>query len=366
MTTLRERLQFSEKDGLTAGTLELFKECLEKGDTVSFAVLVAELAGGVYGEGGCRELLPCAWPYCDECLEDVLKRRGLVLSEARARKENVLAYLSVLEKSMDSRAPPPPPPPPSLAASLAEEERDLLATLATATARRDAARLRVRDLEEQALKLETLNHILWGTHRELALRLSAGRERMDALGVRCARYREALARVRSLRVHSDAFFIWHSEPFATINGARLGRTPGHFVEWSEVNAALGQLALLLSLTAARLGYVFQRWRIIPFGSYSKLGAVGDERSALLELSYDDSFFAASRLSNALKPLMSCIGELGEHVEKMDKAFRLPHPVPPTGDKVGELPVALGKEVPWTRAMRMAATNLKWLVAYSER
>ena len=31
-----------------------------------------------------------------------------------------------------------------------------------------------------------------------------------------------------------------------------------------------------------------------------------------------------------------------------------------------LAVALGKDVPWTRAMRMAATNLKWLCAYAEK
>jgi beclin 1 len=78
---------------------------------------------------------------------------------------------------------------------------------------------------------------------------------MDALGVECTRSREALERLRCLRVQSDAFFIWHSEPFATITGARLGRVPGRATDWAEINAALGQLALLLSLTAARLRYV---------------------------------------------------------------------------------------------------------------
>ena len=366
MTTLRERLQFREEDGLTAGTLDLFKECLEKGDTVSFAVMVAELAGGVYGEGGCRELLPCPWPYCDDCLEDVLKSRGAALNGARARQDAVCAYLTTLEQGQPLGAQEPPLPPPALAAALAEEERALLGSLADAVSVRDAAQARLTALTSRARSLKFLASSLWTTHREVSARLSAGRERMDALDVKCSRYREALGRIRSLRVHSDAFFIWHAEPFATINGARLGRTPGHPVEWHEVNAALGQLAMLLSITAARLGYVFQRWRIIPFGSYAKLGAAGDERAALLELSYDGSFFAPSRLSNALKPLLACMAELGEHVEKMDKAFRLPHSISSGGDKVGDLPTALGKDVPWTRAMRMAATNMKWLVAYAER
>jgi len=49
-----------------------------------------------------------------------------------------------------------------------------------------------------------------------------------------------------LSVPNDAFFIWHSGPFGTINGFRLGRLPVEPVEWSEINAALGQVALLLS------------------------------------------------------------------------------------------------------------------------
>jgi hypothetical protein len=83
---------------------------------------------------------------------------------------------------------------------------------------------------------------------------------MAALANRGARCREALARLRGLCVFSDAFFIWHADPFATINGARLGRVPGAVPEWAETNAALGQVALLLSLTAARLGFVGRRAR----------------------------------------------------------------------------------------------------------
>ena len=321
--------------------------------------------------------MPCAWPYCDECQEGVLKRYTAALAEACSRRDMVEGFVSALvgggggeggaqHPGAAAAALHPPPPPLPLLQALDREEEALRAALEVATRRRDAAAAAARALRATHAHTGALRQALWGSHREVSRRLAWGRERMDALGVRAARYRESLERVRSLRVHSDAFFIWHSEPYATINGARLGRTPGRVVEWHEVNAALGQFALLLSLTAAKLGYVFQRWRIIPFGSYSKLGAVGDERAALLELSYDGSFFAPSRLTNALKPLMSCLAELGEHVEKLDKAFRLPHAIAGGGEKVGDLTVALGKDVPWTRCMRLAATNLKWLVAYAER
>jgi beclin 1 len=304
--------------------------------------------------------------------------RQALYNAACARRDEVQACLDKCSGAAAAAAAAPlPTPPPELLAGLASEEASLAAELAEAEAARARAEARLGRLRRQRAALAALQAGLWATHREVQARLLGGRQAMDALGVACARQREALARLRCLRVQSDAFFIWHSEPFATINGARLGRLPGRVPEWAETNAALGQMALLLSLTAARLNYAFKRWRIIPMGSYSKIGAVDDERASKQELWYDTSaFFPAAKLSSALKPLMVCMAELGAHVEGLDRDKHggqaqpsfLPHPVSVGGERVGDLPVALssGKDVPWTRAMRMAATNLKWLVAYAER
>ena len=452
---------------LAPAVLDLFRECERQGDSVSFAVLMAELAAGVLEGCGGRELLPCGWPYCDACYVALKAARQAAHKDVCARRDEVLAYLDRLEGSsgggsssrgagsssgsgsssssssspaaafdgdvvdgsddvaaeaaeateaaeaaeaatatsaaeiaaeapadgassasleqpLAALSPPPPPPPPplqlqaQLQAALDAEEAALRAALAEAEAAQAGAAAALARARARRAALGALQRGLWTTQAEVARRLRSGREAMDALAVQCARQREALARLRCLRVHSDAFFIWHAEPYATINGARLGRVPGRGVpDWAEVNAALGQMALLLSLTAARLNYVFKRWRIIPMGSYSKVAKVEDERASMQELSYDASaFFSASRLSSALKPLMQCMGELGAHVEALEAERHgggqgarqdfLPHPVSAGGERVGDLAVALGKDVPWTRAMRMAATNLKWLCAYAEK
>ncbi len=436
---------------LAPAVLDLFRECERQGDSVSFAVLMAELSAGVLEGCGGRELLPCGWPYCDACYVALKASRQALHLDVCARRDEVLAYLDRLEGgssgSSSSRGagssisssssssssssgsgsssssssgdgddaalasaalaaaaaagaeegalaagleaqpalplqPPPPPPPPllqsALQAALDAEEAALRAELAEAEAERARAAGALARVRAGRAALAALHRGLWTSQAEVAARLRAGREAMDALQVQCARGREALARLRCLRVHSDAFFIWHSEPYATINGARLGRVPGRAApDWAEFNAALGQMALLLSLTAARLNYVFKRWRIIPMGSYSKVAKVEDERASMQELSYDSTaFFSASRLSSALKPLMQCMGELGAHVEALEAERHgggqgarqdfLPHPISASGERVGDLAVALGKDVPWTRAMRMAATNLKWLCAYAEK
>ena len=41
---------------------------------------------------------------------------------------------------------------------------------------------------------------------------------------------------------NDAFYVWYSGPYGTINNFRLGNVPLKPIEWSEINAALGEAA----------------------------------------------------------------------------------------------------------------------------
>jgi hypothetical protein len=72
------------------------------------------------------------------------------------------------------------------------------------------------------------------------------------------RYRDTLSRLRYLTVHNDAIFVWHRGPFVTLNGCRLGRLPGLPVDWPEMNAALGQMAMLLATISGRTGFRFTK------------------------------------------------------------------------------------------------------------
>ena len=42
------------------------------------------------------------------------------------------------------------------------------------------------------------------------------------------------------------------------------------VEWSDINAALGQSTLLLCTVVDRAGFQFQQYRLQPMGSFSKI------------------------------------------------------------------------------------------------
>jgi beclin 1 len=85
--------------------------------------------------------------------------------------------------------------------------------------------------------------------------------------------------INSSNVYNDAFHIWHEGHFGTINNFRLGRLPSQPVDWNEINAALGCAALLLHTIATKKQFTFQKYTIIPAGSFSKI-AMGNTQYEL--------------------------------------------------------------------------------------
>lgn len=96
---------------------------------------------------------------------------------------------------------------------------------------------------------------------------------------------------RLKRIYPETLFhIWYTGDFGTINGLRLGRlgrqqrdqeSPSTAkqeslvdamisVDWKEVNAAWGLVALLLHVIASERSFFFSMYRIIPMGSASKV------------------------------------------------------------------------------------------------
>jgi beclin 1 len=77
-----------------------------------------------------------------------------------------------------------------------------------------------------------------------------------------------LAHLESTNVYNDAFQIGYTplvpgertgagNYVGTINGLRLGGRPT--VEWDEINAAWGHVALCVDRIAARVGFIFERY-----------------------------------------------------------------------------------------------------------
>lgn len=80
--------------------------------------------------------------------------------------------------------------------------------------------------------------------------------------------RSNLDRLKQTNAFNASFHLWHVGHFGTINGLRMGRLPSVPVDWNEINAAWGQLTILLSALARKVNMSFQRYKLVPFGSAS--------------------------------------------------------------------------------------------------
>ena len=74
----------------------------------------------------------------------------------------------------------------------------------------------------------------------------------------------------------------HDGHFGTINGLRLGRLPTFNIEWSEINAAWGQVVLLLHSLAKKINLTFKRYKLVPYGNHSFIQSL-EEKSKELPL-----------------------------------------------------------------------------------
>jgi len=208
-----------------------------------------------------------------------------------------------------------------------------------------------------------------------------GRERLEALNALALRQLDAFAQ---LYAPNDCFHIWHAGPFATINGFRLGRLAADQVEWMEVNAALGQVALLLSVLAQDNAALVATRSVdlFPRGSYSQIARAlspADRergvRQPLYNLYSDGSGFALfsrnTPFAKGLELLVAAVHEAGVNSERADPSFGFPHPIDlhaGGSPKVGGVSIIWGQvsDELWTRALKMLLTDVKWVVAWAAK
>lgn len=77
-----------------------------------------------------------------------------------------------------------------------------------------------------------------------------------------------LDKLKKTNVFNATFHIWYQGHFGTINNFRLGRLPSAPVDWSEINAAWGQTALLLSALSRKINLTFDKYKLVPYGNHS--------------------------------------------------------------------------------------------------
>ncbi|WVF70509.1 hypothetical protein IAT40_005299 [Kwoniella sp. CBS 6097] len=138
--------------------------------------------------------------------------------------------------------------------------------------------------DEAEVDREETEYLL--SHAALSSHLSHLQSTLSTAQTHLLLSQSLLSHLESTNVYNDAFQIGHVplDPnshsgitVGTINGLRLGGRPT--VEWEEINAAWGLVALCLDRVADKVGCKFQTYRIVPLGSYSRVEELPPSKNA---------------------------------------------------------------------------------------
>jgi beclin len=145
------------------------------------------------------------------------------------------------------------------------------------------------------------------------------------------------------------------------------------VPWTEINAALGQVALLLlTMEKFTLSGIHYRHQIVHQGSTTKIGIrrAGGTAVSLYNLYHDDSFqlFGRRNFNIAIECLCECVWDAAEAVQKRDHTITLPYALERVKGEllIGKLPasIAFGQDgTEWTRAMKYLLTDIKHIMTF---
>lgn len=213
-----------------------------------------------------------------------------------------------------------------------------------------------------------------------------------------------LDKLRTLNIYNRLFDISidENDEYGTINGFRLG----YKVPWSEVNAALGQIVLLLVFIIKRLELNLIDYRLIPMGSRSQIVKVSydsddkqqDENLAssispnstsasnvlsqqnvkpkpkaksktLLNL-YSTNEFSLGKLFNFNKldvsmiALLNILSQIESKLKDIDQEIELPYTISKKNDFIGGKSIRVTSNGEWSNSCKFLLTNLNWILAYT--
>ncbi|KUF88608.1 Beclin-1 protein [Phytophthora nicotianae] len=215
--------------------------------------------------------------------------------------------------------------------------------------------------EEKALIYEEAG--LWDQFNGLQLQESVFQEIRDAGTAQIDTMERKVASAKYLNILTDMFIIGYDGAFGTINQFRMGQSASLALEWNEINAAFGECALLLQTLANMVGLEFSDFKIVPLGSFSKIIRTSNLRMEYCLHGSDQQNFAESHFNLGLGAWITCLGQLMAFVRARDPSIRLPYKV--AKHSIGGYSILFlkNKHKEWTKALKYALTNLKWLLTW---
>lgn len=242
--------------------------------------------------------------------------------------------------------------------AIQEEEGRLLEELESLELETKQVKMKRQELWSTGKDLEQLVRGTFAEGAFLQHLLGISRDERQSVGVYSVHASDLLRRLQRYNVFNDVFHIWHDGMFGTINGLRLGRLPSKPVEWVEINAALGQAVLLLAIIAERANFDFLRNKLVPRGSFSRVVNMHGREYSLYS---DGGMFKRRGFNQAMILFLECVDDAGKRAMNEEPSMKFPYRI--QRGKINDLPISLGNDEQWTKALKCMLTHLKWLLAW---
>jgi beclin 1 len=258
---------------------------------------------------------------------------------------------------------------------LEHQTQDALGELKKAEEARRDAEEELAALEREAEELDKQEEEFFREQNIIAREvweLEAERDRLNSLYTYNTNRLQKLQRVN---IYNDAFFIASDGHFGTINGLRLGSLREKRVEWPEINAAWGQLVLLMATIIQKLKLKINGYRLRPLGSMSSIEKISRSskpdappKNSNLPLYFNEEFlnslFASKRLDPGMVAFLDILKQVCEFVQSSDPDLRIPYPI--EKDKIGDVTIRLTGSTydKWTGACKHLLTDAKWALAFT--
>lgn len=210
------------------------------------------------------------------------------------------------------------------------------------------AKIRKTDIEAEQVRyaLETLSDMeakmakeeqeLWYVYHDKAMELEHCASSKACLDAEFVHMQKQLASLEQSCAYRDVFCIEQDAyGIGTINGLRLGRhtgtraRPNEQVPWSEINAAWGQTALLLTVLQRKLNYASRVYKVVARGSFSVVERLEPDH-AVFELYATSEWqlgrlFHARRFDCAMLGFLTCVQEIYMHAKSLYNDLEIPYP-----------------------------------------
>ena len=347
-------------------------------------------------------------PVCSECAEMLVEGMQKRLVSVTKERDAYVSFLREVGQSIQTEGEEKKEE--ELLEETLETEKKAFLELEALEREKAAMDEEIAGLEEESRLLDVEEEKFWRERNAFDLILAEFQQERDAMDMRYEHDLKQTERLQRTNVYNDAFMIGHDGYFGTINGLRLGKLANPSVEWTEINAAWGQTALLLVTIAEKLGFEFRGYRVRPLGSLSRIDRieqVEDSNSSPSATSLSsattttttatpkpkvttlDLFSSGDlplnlpwihrRFDAGMVAFLECLRQLGEFMAestahqqirggrgRRGEGVRLPYEI--KRDKIHDTSIKLGfinqNDETWTRACKYTLTCCKYLLAHA--